>query len=272
MKIKAIMFSIIILVLLSSCRKEIVSSSEYETAILLTTFLQSIPQLQSKDESELFKKHQIKSMSFVIQKTDSTELDSVTFLEFDETGWIIRRTTTQPTSVGCLPNMLRQEFAYVEDKIKSVTNYTFRYKANSVLENWLTRDTSRLLMFDWEDYSYNNDTTTIESGFATWKFIKDSDGNIIKKTTSFKTNDQLAVFDYNYGPSSITTKMTPSLYDKTYISHYTVNNKNVLLRGTKGEKEYLIESVFDENGLLKSKISYLNKEKTSVVVVTYSYY
>ena len=272
MKIKAIMFSIIILVLLSSCRKEIVSSSEYERTILSTTFLKSIPQLQSKTESELLKKHRIKSMSLVIQKTDSTELDSITFLEFDKTGRIIRRTTTENTTVGCLPYMLRQEFTYDQNKIKKVTNYTFRHMANSVLENWMTRDTSRLLMFDWEDYSYNNDTIFVESGFAVWKIIKDADGNIIKKTTSFKTNDQQAVFDYNYGPSSITMQMITSTYEKPILAKYEVSDNTVLLSGNKGEDEYIIENVFDEKGLLKSKIRYLNKEKTSVVVVTYSYY
>lgn len=272
MKIKIIMFSIIILILLSSCRKEIVSSSEYETAILSTTFLKNMPQLQSKNESELFKKHRIKSMSLVIQKTDSTELDSITFLEFDKTGRIIRRTTTENTTVGCLPYMLRQEFTYDQNKIRKVINYTFRHKASSVLENWMTRDTSRLMIFDWEDYSYNNDTTFVESGFAVWKFIKDANGNIVKKTTRFKTNNQLAVFDYTYSPSSIVARMESSSYDKPNIWNYTVINNIVFISGKNGNNNYRIENVYDKNGFLRSKIRYFDEEKTSEAIVTYSYY
>ena len=104
------------------------------------------------------------------------------------------------------------------------------------------------------------------------KFIKDTSGNIIKKTTSFKTNNQLVVYDYTFGPSSIAARMKSSSYDKSNTWNYTVINNIVFISGKNGNNNYSVENIYDENGLLKSKIRYLNKEKTSVAIVTYSYY
>lgn len=157
MNILKIFLLLPILIVFYSCHSDLVTK-KYETTILKNAVSFSIPQFQNNEEIELIKKHKIKSISYISFGNDSTDIDSLTYVEYDLEGRILRRTTKENTTQGCLPYMMRQEFAYEGNKIKKVTDYTFKYVANSTLENWLLRDTTQLEMFDWEDYSYNGDT------------------------------------------------------------------------------------------------------------------
>ena len=141
-----------ILLVLYSCHSDLVTK-EYETTILKNAVSFSIPEFQNNEEIELIKKHKVKSVSYIAHNIAVNEIDSLTFVEYDMDGKILRRTTMENTTQGCLPYMMRQEFSYEGDRIKKVTNYTFKYVANSTLENWLLTDTTKLKMFDWEDSS-----------------------------------------------------------------------------------------------------------------------
>lgn len=253
------------------CHKEVVLN-DFEKTILTAAISSDFPQLQSNTVIELLKKHRVKSLSFVTQRTDSALLDSVRYEEFDKEGKIIRRTTIENTTQGCLPYMMRQEFTYDGDRIKKVTNYVFKYVANSVLENWMIKDTTKLKMFDWEDYSYNGDTIIVEAGFSITKFVKDSTGNIIKQTLRAKTNNQILDIDYDYSNSAIHTQMTNQEDIESNVINYEIN-KNVFNEDWEiNDKKYQEELIFDTTGLLKTRIRYLNGEQTSKTIVTYSYY
>ena len=189
MNILKIFLFLPILIVFYSCHSDLVTK-EYETTILKNAVSFSIPEFQNNEEIELIKKHKVKSVSYIAQNISVNEIDSLTFVEYDIDGKILRRTTKENTTQGCLPSMMRQEFTYEVNRIKKVTDYTFKFVANSTLENWLLRDTTKLEMFDWEDYTYNGDTVIVESGFAIHTYFKDDKGNIIKRTTLAKTNKQ----------------------------------------------------------------------------------
>lgn len=253
------------------CHKELVLN-DFEKTILTAAISNDFPQLQSNTVTELLKKHRVKSLSFVTQRKDSALLDSVRYEEFDKEGKIIRRTTTENTTQGCLPYMNRQEFKYDGDRIKKVTHYTFKYIARSILENWILKDTTKLIMFDWEDYSYSGDTITVEAGVSISKFIKDSNGNIIIETLRAKTNNQLLVTDYEYSNSKIHTQMTNQDDIENNDKNYEIKQNTFIENFEINDNKYREELIFDVTGLLKSRIRYLNGKEESRTIVTYSYY
>jgi len=255
----------------SSCHSDLVTK-KYEPTILKNAVSFSIPQFQNNEEIELIKTHKVKSISYISFDNDSTDIDSLTFIEYDLNGRILRRTTKENTTQGCLPYMMRQEFTYEDNRIKKVTDYTFKYVANSTLENWLLRDTTKLEMFDWEDYTYNGDTVIVESGFATHTYFNDDKGNIIKRTTLAKTNKQELTCFYEFEESAVIEKADRSGYEDSSIIEYLVDKNSVLQKYNNGNDVYLTELNFDDNGLLKSKTYFLNKEKEAHIIANYSYY
>lgn len=256
---------------LIACHSDLVTKN-YETTILKNAVSLSIPQLQDNEEIVLIKNQKVKSISYISYNSDSTKMDSLTYVEFDLNGKILRRTTTENTTQGCLPYMMRQEFIYEGDRIKKVIDYTFKFVANSVLENWLITDTAKLKMFDWEDYTYNGDTVIVESGFAIHTFLKNDKGTVIKRTTLAKTNKQLLTCDYKFEETAVIEQVERSVYDDSSIIEYLVNNNSVLQKYNNEDDEYLTDFNFYENGLLKSKTFYLNKDKEAHIVANYSYY
>jgi hypothetical protein len=254
-----------------SCHSDLVTQ-KYETTILKNAVSFSIPQFQNNEEIELIKKYKVKSVSYILFGNDITDVDSLTFVEYDVDGKILRRTTKENTTQGCLPYMMRQEFDYDGDRIKKVTDYTFKYVANSTIENWLLRDTTKLVMFDWEDYTYNGDTVIVESGFAIHTYFSDAKGNIIKRTTLAKTNKQKLTCFYEFEEEAVIEKVNRSGYEDSSIIEYLVDKNSVLQKYNNKDDEYLTEFNFGENGLLKSKTYYLNENKERFIVANYSYY
>ncbi len=260
-----------ILIVFYSCHSDLVTK-KYETTILKNAVSFSIPQFQNDEEIELIKKHKVKSVSYIAHIVSRNEIDSLTYVEYDMDGKILRRTTKENTTQGCLPYMMRQEFTYEGDRIIKVTDYTFKYVANSTLENWLLTDTTKLKMFDWEDYSYIGDTVVVESGFAIHTYFKDDKGNIIKRTTLVKTNKQELTCFYEFEESAVIEKIDRSGYENSSIVEYLVDKNSVLQNYNNNDNEYLTEFKFDENGLLKSKTYYLNENKERYIEANYSFY
>jgi len=272
MKKTIIVIPFLLSIILVNCSKEVISLNGYEKVILDNSFYQSIPLLQSESERETLKKNQIKSLSLVIYMTEE-EPDSVTFIEFDTEGKMFYRTTTENVGAACLPYWHRQEFIYENNKLKKVNYYTFKYKTHSVLEKWMLKDTSQLILFDWGDYSYNSDTTIIESGWAIWKFIKDENGVIIKQTVLAKTNNQLLDIGYSYSGLGITEEAKDNIVSiEPIFTKYNVEN-NIVLKINEGRvNKYLEEYVYDSIGLPITRIFYLNGDITSRAEISYSYY
>ncbi|HMN24944.1 MAG TPA: hypothetical protein PKE38_10610 [Ignavibacteriaceae bacterium] len=259
-----------ILIVFYSCHSDLVTQ-KYETTILKNAVSFSIPQFQNNEEIELIKKHKVKSISYILVNSDSTKIDSLTYVEFDLDGKILRRTTKENTTQGCLPYMMRQEFNYDGKRIKKVTDYTFKYVVNSVLENWLQRDTT-LEMFDWEDYTYKGDTIIVESGASIQTFFKDQKGNVIKRTTLTKTDKKLHIHEYEFNDGSVVAKFYSPSYDDIQIMNYFIDKNFVRESYSTKDKKYKEELIFDTDCLLKTRIQYLNDEPTSKTIVTYSYY
>ena len=271
MNILKIFLLLPILIVFYSCHSDLVTK-KYETTILKNAVSFSIPQFQNNEEIELIKKHKVKSISYILVNSDSAMIDSLTFVEYDMDGKIQRRTTKENTTQGCLPYMMRQEFTYEGDRIKKVTDYTFKYVANSTLENWLLRDTTQLEMFDWEDYTYKGDTVVVESGFAIHTYIKDQKGDVIKRTTLTKSDKKLHSYEYEFNDGSVVEKFdSPSYADTQIMSLFVDNNLVRDIYSTK-DKEYTKEYIFDERGLIKSKTYHLNENKQRFIVASYSYY
>jgi len=271
MNILKIFLLLPILIVFYSCHSDLVTK-KYEATILKNAVSFSIPQFQNNEEIELIKTHKVKSISYISFDNDSTNIDSLTFIEYDLNGRILRRTTKENTTQGCLPYMMRQEFTYEGDRIKKVTDYTFKYVANSTLENWLLRDTTMLEMFDWEDYTYNGDTVVVESGFETHTYFKDDKDNIVKRSTVAKTNKQERICFYEFEESAVIEKIDRSGYEDSAIIEYLVDKNSVLQKYNNNDNVYLTEFNFDENGFLKSKTYYSNENKERFIEANYSYY
>lgn len=271
MNILKIFLFLPILIVFCSCHSDLVTK-KYETTILKNAVSFSIPQFQNNEEIELIKKHKVKSVSYIAQNIAVNEIDSLTFVEYDIDGKILRRTTKENTTQGCLPYMMRQEFTYEGDRIKKVTDYTFKYVANSTLENWMLRDTTKLEMFDWEDYTYKTDSIIVESGFAIHTYIKDQKGDVVKRTTITKTDKKMRSYEYEFNDAIVREKVDLPYYNDSQIIDYIVDKNSVLQKYNNGNDVYLTELNFDDNGLLKSKTYFLNKEKEAHIIANYSYY
>lgn len=274
MKIKLVFFLSLISLVLSNCRKEVVSLNPYEQSILENSIYSLIPQFQSSKETLILKHNNVMSMSFIKEYSENNEIDSLTYLRFDRDGKLIQRTTNQVTTVGCLPQTIVQIFRYEKDKIKKVENYTFRYKTNSEFEKWMEIDTSRLRMFDWEDYSYNGDTILVESGFAKWKFIKNKNGNLVSQLLNIKHSNEKSDISYISVPNGIKVQIKnndekSSLKD---LLEYEVENNKVKEKPYVFDKIDRTENIFNDEGLLIGKIHYKNNKIIARTKITYYYY
>jgi hypothetical protein len=226
---------------------------------------------QSEAEISLLKKHKIKFASVLIERVLKNETDSVTFLNYNNKGQITSRVTTECATVGCLPYIIRQEFIYESDRIKQLNDYTFKYKYDSVIDYWSVNDTSKLLLFDWEDYTYEEDTVWVESGTFTWKHLVNNQGNVIKNLHEPKSTSQYANSDYIYSDSSIVTKIKNSSSDSEFIEQLKTTDYNKVLETIDYGKDKIFERefIFDSRGLLSELLNYLNGELTSKTKIEY---
>ena len=251
-----------------SCRQEIVRLDQYGQIILDNSVFSDIPQLQSNSEIENIKTNKIRAMDYIKEYVDSSKVDSLTYLEFSIDGRLIQRTTSDITTVGCLHKIIKQVFNYDGDRIKRVDNYVFKYVTNSVLEKWMERDTSNLKRFDWEDYSYNGDTITVESGFAICKFIKNKDGKLIKTYLKLKTNNQISDVDYNYTPYGLLLKIKANNVKGQIEYDVKINTVETL----NSEANSKTEDIYNDKGLLIAKKYFKNGKLVSKTKVDYFYY
>lgn len=226
---------------------------------------------QSETEINLLKKHKIKSASVLIERISKNETDSVTYLSYNNKGQITSRVTTECTTVGCLPYIIRQEFVYDKDRIKQLNDYTFKYKYDSVIDYWSVTDTNKLLLFDWEDYTYDADTAWVESGAFTWKHLINEQGNVLRKLHGAKATNQNAISNYIYSDSSIVTKIKNTSHDSVFVHLLTVTDDNKILETIDfGEDRFFErEYIFDSRGLLSELLNYLNGELTSKTKIKY---
>lgn len=276
MKKRILLLPFIALVLFTGIRK--VTPNEHHNRIILSIVISyGIPHLQSEQEIDILKRNKIKSMSLVERNMKNHNLDSLTFLEYDKEGRIIRRTTKECTTFGCLPYMNREVFSYKGNKIIKMKDYLFRYKEYSTYAKWTLKDTSRLNMFDWEDYSYKKETIRVESGSTVWKYIKGGNGNIVKQVCRAKSNNQLLIINYNYNDSIITASILTKFNNHTssdpYIIKYIADGNQVLIKTKNGKGENLDSKwVFNSKDLPVERITYKNGKIYEKTKISYAYY
>jgi hypothetical protein len=275
-KMNSIIISILLplIVAFIGCRKEVVSLDQYGQLILDNAIFNDISQLQSNAEIRINRENKVRAMAFIKEYVDTARIDSLTYLEFDREGKLVQRTTDEVTSVGCLPQTIRQIFNYAEGKLKRVDNYTFKYVINSMFEKWMESDTLNLYKFDYEDYTYSGDTIIIESGYGIWKFVQDENGNIKKRILTIKNIDQISDAEYNYTPYGVAMEIKNSFIDSTFNiaseKRYRVEINNV--SSTHSLVNARIENVYDDKGLLIGINHFMNDELKARTRIEYIHY
>ncbi|MFZ1292223.1 MAG: hypothetical protein WAR79_19165 [Melioribacteraceae bacterium] len=263
---------IILFISLTNSSSNIVSITSYDKIILQNSVINSMSHLQSDYDQKLLMDHKIKSMSFITQWENEIEPDSIKYLEFDLIGRLKYRTTTENTTQGCTPFMLKQVFIYDNNKLIKLIDYTFKYKSKSILSRWQEKDTTKLRLYDWEDYTYKGDTIIVENGFNVIKFIKNKEGNIIRQFQKAKSNDQMLDFHYEHSGSSIISNMETITIDEKIVSNYLKEDNKVIVSTKRGENQFKEIYIYDEVGLLQSKIRFENEKRISITKINYEYY
>lgn len=267
-----ILVLLVMLSFLNSCKTEDQLFQLDKEKMLEIALYQKNYHLQSDVEVDLIKKHNIKSASFITERFLTNETDSTTYLLYNHEGYLISRVTTECTTVGCLPYVIKQEFTYENNKIKQMKDYTFKRKYKTVSEYWAVKDANELSKFDWEDFTYKLDTIRVESGAFVWCYVFNSNGKLIAQTERAKTNNQIMKSLYNYSNSNISINYTDSIQDSVIIVNYKVveNNKVRFQRRMNADVIFSVEYLFDSKGLLKEKTSYENEKQISRTTITYS--
>ena len=214
------------------------------------------------------------SMAFVKRDLGNDKADSLTYLRFNKDGKLIQRTTKEVSTVGCLPQTIVQTFRYDNNKIKRVENYTFKYKVNSVFDKWMETDTSRLNMFDWEDYNYNGDTIFVESGYAKWKIIKDNKGNLLGNILTIKSTNQMQDVKYVSTPYGVKLQLSSNKNELSKIDfkEYAVELNKVEIKSFLTNVFDKSENIYNDKGLLIEILYYKNKEIVAHTKIIYTYY
>lgn len=270
MKIGLITILLITIFISAGCRKEVVTLNPYEQSILESAVFANITKLQSGKEKEILTKNKIKNIISINEYTDSNTIDSLDFVELDQKGKIIRRTYYDE----CLEKMVRQDFNYNDERLLRVNHYTYRYLTNSVLESWMEKDTSRLISFEWEDYTYDGDTITVESGAMIWKYIMDENGNIKKSQTIAKTNSHKIEGIYLTTPQGIQLEIIQEFNGSPVKDHkqYIVSINKVIEWSSLSSMHIRTENIYDERGLLIAMNYYRDDKLYAITKIKYSYY
>lgn len=167
-----------LLISLSSCNNDLQSNTPQKGAIHFALF-RIFPDVYQDQMFDFIKKNNIKTISIVAKDLATEKIDSLTYLEFDNEGKLIRRTTIECTTLGCLPYTNRQVYSYKDGNIDRIDQYTFADNSKSMLYFWNLRDTSKMNLFDWEDYSYKGDTVFSESAITKRTYVKGISDKIV---------------------------------------------------------------------------------------------
>jgi hypothetical protein len=272
MKKTVIIIVISTTIFFASCNREkVFELSNPDMLVVVLSY--NLMHLQSDKEIKLFKKYKIKSVAFVSENIKSGARDSSIFLEYNKDGKILQRTTSECTTAGCLPYVIRQIFTYSDSRIKTMSNYTFNNNHISTNEKWHTSDLSILTKFDWEDYSYNGDTITVESGPTIHKYIHDNYGKPTGMSLRAKTNNQTVKTSFEYSDSSIVILSKVDNSNNFSMSKLVVlRNKVLYYKIADSVSHIFLEFIFNTDGLLETK-NYYDKEgelsKRTLVSYTY---
>ncbi len=222
---------------------------------------------------EYFAGHKIKTISFVDEDIKTNKSDSLTYLELDRSGRITKRTTKECTTIGCLPYMNRHVYHYSNGKIKRIDVYVFKKNSQPVLAKWLTADTSALDKFDWNTYTYNADTTFVETGIADYKFVKNSKGEVVVRNMLIKSSKQTLSSNFNYTDSTIFCETKFNWPEGVMTEQYKYHDDRVeLWVNTDGTSKLASAWIIDPNGLISEIDNYRDGKVVSKIHLSYTFY
>lgn len=225
--------------------------------------------------SEYFKAHKIKTISFVSKESGTNQIDSLTYLEIKKTGKIIRRTTKECTTIGCLPYMNRQEYHYKNGRLNQIDIYTFKNEYVPVISKWLDSDTSSLDKFDWNNYSYDKDTIFVETAISEYKFVKNKKGEITFRKTRIKSTNQIVDIDIHYKDSTIIMNLKPKFANAFSTEKFKIDKNHIeLISNTNRDRKYKLVKVFNfgSDGLVNDIKEFRNGKVISNTKLSYTFY
>lgn len=271
-KVTKIIFLILFLILFSflNCNNNRESEKSKTIDLLSVAYSNSLAHLQTQNEILYFKKNKVKSISFVVEADEFNKADSITFLTYNRNGRLITRTTSECSSMGCLPYEIQQKFIYSNDTLIAMLDYFFKYKKKSTLKYWQTKDTSRLRFAYDELYTHKGDTTIVDLMHSIRKYIKDDKGRIIQIETDAKFNDQYSKSNIVYTDSTIIQTNKSDMGEGVTEYSYNKMDNSIEQRETSGDG--LIEWVIDSKGLFRTKNYYKDGKIRKKVNLSYSFY
>ena len=222
--------------------------------------------IRSDVSTQLMCENNIRSIYAIEKNFEDSKVDTTTYSEYDSDGRLVRRTTSKCTTIGCLPFPVRQEFQYDGNRVKRMGVYTFKNKYKYMQGYFDEKDTGKLMLFHFENYTYKDDTIYVESSLWRWKYIKNQEDKLIFESSAEKLNNRKNLNDgltYIYSDSSVVSKVKKdSLNDMEYEIYNLVNDSTVALtyKNFPAAENTMIEFKFGKNGLLDVLTTY-EKEK-----------
>ncbi len=253
------------------CKDEIEKLPIDESEMLEIVLYNGLHHFQSKTEQKLLKENKIKSISFVKNILSTSVVDSLTFLEIDKSGRIKTKTTTECTTIGCLPYTIKQIYNFEDNRIKRMDDFVFKKKYNTQLDYWNENDTNHMSKFDWEDYTYKNDSIIVESATQYHYYELDSLNRIVSYKLDVKMNNQFSKINYNYFDTKIETSILNNFIKEPRITEFKIAQDNTVIYSNKIHKAKRVFS-FNEMGLLNEIEDFKKDTLRSIIKINYLKY
>ena len=123
-------------------------------------------------------------------------------------------------------------------------------------------------------YSYQGDTIFVETGILLFKYLTDSNDNIIFRSCHVKYDDQIVSSNINYSDSTIVEKTKDNFSDKTYTEHFKIKGNHIELWLIIDNKipKLAKEWIFDSTGLINEIDAYRDGKIISKTKLSYNFY
>ncbi len=230
-----------------------------------------IQHFQPRTEIDILKRNNIKAVTIITKFTGKSESDSLTFHRLDK-GRIITTATNECNSFGCLPFTIQKRFIYDGDKIKKINTYTYKKKYSYRKQYWDETDTTKLSLYEWEDYTYPGDSVIVETGPLKWVYQKDKNNRIKSNTSYYRKNNKIvSLATYIYGDNNLEIRVKNQNMNEPIIERCKINGPNsaekIADRGKFGI--FKVEYLFNDSGLLSEIKTY--KNDSLIDITSYNY-
>lgn len=275
-KMKKIIHSTLLVFLvfsLLSCSEDSQSKTPQKGTLYFALF-RVIPDVYQDQMFDFIKKNSIKTISIVAKDLTTEKEDSLTYLEFNDEGKIIRRNTIECTTLGCLPYNNRQVYSYKDGKIDRIDQYTFANNSKPTLYYWMLRDTSKMNLFDWEDFSYKGDSVFSESAISSWIFVNDSNDNFVYRSLMVNSAKHNKIENnFSYTDSAIQTSSKGWLSDNVYRRTIKLTDNGIKIFDEENDEMKLIQKWhMNSKGLPKSIDTYSDGKQKRIITLEYTFY